>query len=109
MRVFRRNLVVLRYVYPPGFPAIRRGCARVTRSSRRWRAIVLVLQTHIAEAFYAIRRGVSRAVLTLALGTLSGTAHAQDRSWFDRVLTTKAEQPRWMTPLVTVTPRLEQE
>src|SRR5437016_1921722 len=107
MRVFRRNLVVLRYVYP-GSRRFAVG-ARVTRSSRRWRAIVLVLQTHIAEAFYAIRRGVSRAVLTLALGTLSGTAHAQDRSWFDRVLTTKAEQPRWMTPLVTVTPRLEQE
>lgn len=29
--------------------------------------------------------------------------------WFDRVDKAQAEQPHWMTPLVTVTPRLEQE
>src|SRR5438094_8143177 len=74
----------------------------------------MVLRTHIPDASPAIRPairpGVSRVmVLTFVLGILSGTAHAQDASWFDRVLTTKAEQPRWMTPLVTVTPRLEQE
>lgn len=57
-----------------------------------------------------VRRKECRwAALTLVLCALSGTAHAQEPSWFDRVLTTKAEQPRWMTPLVTVTPRLEQE
>ena len=27
--------------------------------------------------------------------------------WFDRVKEAQASQPRWMTPLVTVTPRLE--
>jgi hypothetical protein len=30
-------------------------------------------------------------------------------SWLDMVSATQAEQPTWMTPLVTVTPRLEQE
>jgi hypothetical protein len=30
-------------------------------------------------------------------------------TWFQRVAATQAEQPHWMTPLVTVTPRLEQE
>jgi hypothetical protein len=30
-------------------------------------------------------------------------------TWFDMATRTQAEQPRWMTPLVTVTPRLEQE
>jgi Putative MetA-pathway of phenol degradation len=30
-------------------------------------------------------------------------------SWFDRVAKTQAEQPHWVTPLVTVTARLEQE
>jgi hypothetical protein len=30
-------------------------------------------------------------------------------SWLDMVSATQAAQPRWMTPLVTVTPRLEQE
>jgi hypothetical protein len=29
--------------------------------------------------------------------------------WFDRVEAAQASQPHWMTPLVTVTPRLEQE
>jgi hypothetical protein len=31
------------------------------------------------------------------------------RDWFPRVSKTQAEQPHWVTPLVTVTPRLEQE
>jgi hypothetical protein len=30
-------------------------------------------------------------------------------NWFERVAKTQAEQPHWVTPLVTVTPRLEQE
>jgi hypothetical protein len=30
-------------------------------------------------------------------------------SWLDMVSATQAAQPNWMTPLVTVTPRLEQE
>src|ERR1700678_3452501 len=30
-------------------------------------------------------------------------------NWFDRVEAAQASQPHWMTPLVTVTPRLEQE
>lgn len=29
--------------------------------------------------------------------------------WFDRATQTQAEQPAWITPLVTVTPRLEEE
>src|SRR5438477_10209310 len=69
--------------------------------------IALAPRTDIADALHAIRRGVSWAILSLVFSALYGTAHAQDTSWFDRVLTTKAEQPRWMTPLVTVTPRLE--
>ena len=31
------------------------------------------------------------------------------RNWFTRVSKTQAKQPHWITPLVTVTPRLEQE
>jgi hypothetical protein len=30
-------------------------------------------------------------------------------SWIDMVTASQAAQPRWMTPLITVTPRLEQE
>ena len=40
-------------------------------------------------------------------------ARAQDGNWWQRyearVSATQAEQPHWVTPLVTVTPRLEQE
>jgi hypothetical protein len=31
------------------------------------------------------------------------------QNWFERVSKTQAEQPHWVTPLATVTPRLEQE
>lgn len=34
---------------------------------------------------------------------------AAGEGWFDRVARTQAEQPHWITPLVTVTPRLEEE
>lgn len=45
----------------------------------------------------------------------SGAADATDPAsdyldhWFDRVAAAQASQPHWMTPIVTVTPRLEQE
>jgi len=52
------------------------------------------------------------AAASLALAT-SVAAVAQDGSWIDRyqarVTATQNEQPHWVTPLVTVTPRLEQE
>jgi hypothetical protein len=50
-------------------------------------------------------------VLTLLL-LLPATAVAQDgywSNWFDRVDHTQAEQPHWITPLATTTPRLEEE
>ncbi|HUY95780.1 MAG TPA: hypothetical protein VMU71_10795 [Terracidiphilus sp.] len=37
------------------------------------------------------------------------TPTVQGQSWLERVSRTQAAQPHWMTPLVTVTPRLEQE
>jgi len=50
----------------------------------------------------------SSFILFLACSAL----HAQDgffSDWFDGSDQAKADQPRWMTPLATVTPRLEQE
>ncbi|HUI27131.1 MAG TPA: hypothetical protein VL403_13690 [Candidatus Kryptonia bacterium] len=48
--------------------------------------------------------------------TAAGTAHADGSDakdfigdWLARVARTQAAQPHWVTPLVTVTPRLEQE
>jgi len=39
----------------------------------------------------------------------SGVVEDYFADWFDRVEAVQASQPHWMTPLVTVTPRLEQE
>src|SRR3989449_4002090 len=62
---------------------------------------------------------MSRRIAGLVLGLLIvavGTASAgQDNdggyfwNWFVRSDKAKEEQPHWMTPIVTVTPRLEQE
>ena len=48
----------------------------------------------------------------LAVCLLSSLATAQDdyfSDWFNRVDKTKDEQPHWVTPLATTTPRLEEE
>jgi hypothetical protein len=49
--------------------------------------------------------------LAVACSLLSSQAYSQNffARWFDRVSATQAEQPHWITPLVTVTPRLEEE
>jgi len=50
--------------------------------------------------------------LLLLAALLCCTLHAQDglfSNWFDRSDQAKSDQPHWMTPLFTVTPRLEQE
>lgn len=62
-----------------------------------------------------IRRTPFFLAFGLAILLASGItpARAQDTSFFSRyqarVSATQAEQPHWVTPLVTVTPRLEQE
>lgn len=50
--------------------------------------------------------------LTMMVWCLSAAGFAQDgysANWFDRVTRTQAEQPHWITPLATTTPRLEEE
>ncbi|MGB7586609.1 MAG: hypothetical protein WBM11_17345 [Terriglobales bacterium] len=52
------------------------------------------------------------ALVLVSLFLSSTLTFAQDgyfADWFDRVDKTQAEQPRWITPLATVTPRLEEE
>ena len=50
------------------------------------------------------------AVLVLCLpSTLSFAQDGFFANWFDMVSATQAEQPHWITPLATTTPRLEQE
>jgi len=62
------------------------------------------------------RQAQGGAVLLLAAMLLTAApveAQSAGFSFFDRyqgqVATTQGEQPHWITPLVTVTPRLEQE
>lgn len=57
------------------------------------------------------------AVPCRADDTMSSTQPSPDSNpvlnyfdtWFDRVSQTQAEQPHWITPLATITPRLEEE
>ncbi len=57
-----------------------------------------------------LRRPIPSAILFVS--AFSSSLQAQDgflRQWFQRSDQAKASQPHWMTPLATVTPRLEQE
>ncbi len=53
------------------------------------------------------------AVILMAYSLITLPAYAEETSffsnWLANVSSTQEEQPHWMTPLVTVTPRLEQE
>ena len=56
--------------------------------------------------------GLVLGLLIVAVGTASGGQDNDEgyfRNWFVRSDKAKEEQPHWMTPIVTVTPRLEQE
>ena len=58
-----------------------------------------------------------RGLLLLAVVAVAAQAFAQSSSsdqsyfgsWFNRVSRTQAEQPHWITPMFTTTPRLEEE
>jgi hypothetical protein len=57
-------------------------------------------------------RGTDSLLVMVVLCLCSTLTVAQDgyfADWFNRVDKTQAEQPRWITPLATTTPRLEEE
>src|SRR5690348_3164972 len=57
-------------------------------------------------------RRIDRFLFAAALCSLSTVVCAQDgyfSQWFQRVNKTQAEQPHWITPMFTTTPRLEEE
>jgi hypothetical protein len=68
-----------------------------------------VLKSTVACGWRCALAGVAITLAPLAAradGMMdSGVVH----SWIEMVTASQAAQPRWMTPLVTVTPRLEQE
>ena len=56
------------------------------------------------------RAGLRLVMVVLCLSsTLSLAQGGYFADWFSRVDKTQAEQPRWITPLATTTPRLEEE
>ena len=52
---------------------------------------------------------VSRLAVVLVSLLMTSILSAQDGGWFARSDRNKEEQPHWVTPLATTTPRLEQE
>jgi hypothetical protein len=70
--------------------------------------IRLLIPNSASEGVF-LKRYAGMGVAIVLLFTVH--AHAQEYfgNWFERVSATQAEQPHWITPLVTVTPRLEEE
>ena len=68
-----------------------------------------------ARAFFQHPYNVAPIVFFLLAGIYGTACHAQNADqaggsgWLARVSATQAEQPLWITPVATVTPRLEQE
>ena len=92
----------------------------MTKPSRTFLAatvVVLVSQTvAFAQANATVAAIDLRQLDGAAYGSRVGQAPAAGgstgsywSSWFQRSDRSKAEQPRWMTPMATTTPRLEQE
>ena len=62
------------------------------------------------KGFATAKLSMAAAVLVWATPAFADLAVDQYfGTWYDRVGVAQASQPHWMTPLMTVTPRLEQE
>lgn len=77
---------------------------------RRFSAFMLATVTAVLLAT-TVMAGDPKDISALDDETSSSDSALADyfRDWFSRVTKIQAEQPHWITPLVTVTPRLEQE
>jgi hypothetical protein len=82
------------------------------RLGNRWLGTSLTALTVSLAPVYAHAQSVTmltKAVPADGYYANSYPPGAPFRSWLDMVSASQAAQPSWMTPLVTVTPRLEQE
>jgi hypothetical protein len=70
-------------------------------------ALALVALPQTARALPATRP--AGAAPGAPKAPLASSEKRRPRGWLDRVARTRARQPHWITPLVTVTPLLEQE
>jgi len=89
--------------------------ARIRRNPLKIRRLgtaagaAIALTSFGAHAQYAEPSVSLPALAPSARGPLNFNPPPAIASWLDMVSATQAAQPSWMTPLVTVTPRLEQE
>src|SRR5256885_16580594 len=62
-----------------------------------------------------VKASIRASMITVLLASSATVGHAQSAfdgfwtHWFDRSDHSKSDQPHWITPLATTTPRLEQE
>src|SRR4029077_7470851 len=80
--------------------------SRMSRGSRIRAAVLLLVLVSIT-----VCRGQSRAQTASTAQPPQSTNPIVEYflDWFPRVTRIQSEQPHWVTPLVTVTPRLEEE
>jgi hypothetical protein len=76
-----------------------------------WRDVLYIrIESYINIVVIRILKNCWPEVLLLVFALQPASLPAQSfDTWQSRVSQTQAEQPHWITPLVTVTPRLEQE
>jgi hypothetical protein len=86
-------------------PTLARGLAMVARGKR---CFIVGLAIAFAPVC-AHAQNAQPPLLGKALPPDGYLSNGPILSWLDMVSATQAAQPHWMTPLVTVTPRLEQE
>jgi hypothetical protein len=76
----------------------------------RWPgSLVLLLPTLFPAAALCAAPGADQAAVAKMRPAARSPKEPAPRGWLARVARTQARQPHWITPLATVTPRLEQE
>ena len=80
-----------------------------TRRLLAFALFLALLVGAILSTSAAVWAGEEKPSESAASSTSGGLVYDYFSNWFERSESAKAEQPHWITPLGTVTPRLEQE
>src|ERR1700683_1275375 len=82
----------------------------IVKTLRSLQPFVLVFLVTIFSGFLYVQLARAQASANPAADTSFGSAIVDYfANWFPRVTQIQSEQPHWVTPLMTVTPRLEEE
>jgi hypothetical protein len=79
-----------------------------TVTSNNWFRSAIAVAVFILPLLFPAQSGAQNAAPASAT-SLASAVEDYFLDWFPRVTRIQAEQPHWVTPLVTVTPRLEEE